>query len=169
MSACIWRTKFKYSLYKCLKSVSSIYALLMAICKQATTSMAERFAITRNLLNSASVCNVEPSAIFSPTESAARFIWEDKLYSSCFGKDKAVLSISFDKSNAICQTFNFSNLKDIGCCFSDDWRLASADYLFIPASISSTVMGIPSNRSMLPPSVIHTLFSMRMPMSSSSI
>ena len=43
------------------------------------------------------------------------------------------------------------------------------NYFFIAASISSTVMGIPLNKSLLPFLVSQKLFSMRMPMCSSSI
>lgn len=48
-------------------------------------------------------------------------------------------------------------------------QLRHYNYYFIAASISSTVIGMPLNRSVFPVLVIQILFSMRMPIFSSSI
>lgn len=86
---------------------------MLEINKQETTSIADHNAIPRNLLNSGFDWPVLPSAMFKTTESAALFICEHKLYNYSFGKLLTNISISLLSRNAICQTFNSSNLNAI--------------------------------------------------------
>jgi hypothetical protein len=60
--------------------------LVLPTNKHETTSSAKRLAYIGKFLNSAFLCNVEPYAIFTTTESAALFICEDKINNSSFGK-----------------------------------------------------------------------------------
>jgi hypothetical protein len=71
INACIIFTRVSILEYSSLNFSSEIYVLLFAKYKQPTTSNAERFAITRNLLNSVFVKPVDPSTIFNETELAA--------------------------------------------------------------------------------------------------
>lgn len=75
--------------------------------------IADLKAISRNRLNSGMLCPVLPSAIFNARESAALFICDERLYLSSTGNFLTSRSISLDKSAAICQTLNSSNLKAI--------------------------------------------------------
>ncbi len=86
---------------------------LFAINRHATTSIPDRNAYPKKLLNTAFVWPVQPSAIFNTTESAARLIWDVSIKSSSFGKLLVRMAISLVRSNAFCQTCKFSNLNAI--------------------------------------------------------
>src|ERR1700722_18565551 len=100
-----------YSPYSLTKSFSSIIFLRFAMNRQATTSTADRSEYPRKLLKTALVWPVQPSAILSTTESAARLICEVRMNNSSLGKLLLVrIFISSDKSRAFCHTCKFSNL-----------------------------------------------------------
>src|SRR6185312_2158002 len=99
-----------YSKYNRWKSSSFIIFLLLAMNKQETTSIPDLKEYVRKFLKTALLWPVLPSAIFSTTESAARFICGVKTNNSSFGKLLVKVFTSSVKSNALFQTCKLSNL-----------------------------------------------------------
>jgi len=75
--------------------------------------MLDLSAIARNRLNSFFVWPVEPSAMFSATESLARLICGANTKRSSYGKFWVTLATWVERAMAFCHTTSFSKLKGV--------------------------------------------------------